>query len=151
MELLMHLGLDKDMLDLGFGIEEYHPSRLTLALSTTLKSLFLMHQLLAFSSRHPGHLHPERFTFHNHQAVAVRTKVVSLFNATPSTADIDQTNCVIVLLSACIPCHHILTDALSWRRLGGIQVFVRRTGISRQSLQPRGRRRRNQNSGASFR
>jgi hypothetical protein len=115
MELLIHLTLNKDMFNLGFGIEEYHPSGLTLALSTNLKSPVLMHQLLAFSSRHLAYLHPERFTFYDHQAVALQTKAISLFNA----------NCVPVVLFASILGHHTLTDALAWRHPDGIQSFIR--------------------------
>lgn len=124
MELLIHLTLNKDMFNLGFGIEEYHPSGLTLALSTNLKSPILMHQLLAFSSRHLAYLHPERFTFYDHQAVALQTKAISLFNTTFSTRSIDQTNCVPVVLFASILGHHTLTDALAWRHRGGIQPFL---------------------------
>ena len=124
MELLIHLTLNKDMFNLGFGIEEYHPAGLTLALSTDMKSPVLMHQLLAFSSRHLAYLHPERFTFYDHQAVALQTKAISLFNATFSTCNIDQTNCVPVVLFASILGHHTLTDALAWRHPGGIQSFL---------------------------
>jgi hypothetical protein len=125
MELLIHLTLNKDMFNLGFGIEEYHPSGLTLALSTNLKSPVLMHQLLAFSSRHLAYLHPERFTFYDHQAVALQTKAISLFNTTYSTRNIDQANCVPVVLFASILGHHTLTDALAWRHPDGIQSFIR--------------------------
>jgi hypothetical protein len=125
MELLIHLTLNKDMFNLGFGIEEYHPSGLTLALSTNLKSPVLMHQLLAVSSRHLAYLHPERFTFYDHQAVALQTKAISLFNTTYSTRNIDQANCVPVVLFASILGHHTLTDALAWRHPDGIQSFIR--------------------------
>lgn len=124
MELLIHLTLNKDMFNLGFGIEEYNPAGLTLALSTNLKSPVLMHQLLAFSSRHLAYLHPERFTFYDHQAVALQTKAISLFNSTFTTRKIYESNCVPVVLFASILGHHTLTDALAWRRPGGIRSFL---------------------------
>src|SRR5690242_10264921 len=95
MELMIHLSLSKDMFNLAFGIEKYHPSSLMLALSTSLRSRVLMHQVLAFSSRHLAYIHPERFAFYEHQAVALQTKAISLFNATYASPGVDQSNCVI--------------------------------------------------------
>jgi hypothetical protein len=124
MELLIHLSLEKDMFNLGFGIEEYHPSGMMLALGTSLKSPLLMHQLLAFSSRHLAYVPPERFTFYERQAVALQTRAISIFNATNTATGINQSNCVVVLLFASILGHHTLADALALRPPGGIHAFV---------------------------
>lgn len=126
MELLIHLSLERDMFNLAVGVEDYHPSGLTLALTTSLKSPALMHQLLAFSSRHLAYKHPERSTFYSHQAVALQTSAITLFNAmyAASSFSIDQSNCVIILLFASVLGHHTLADALVLRSPGDIQTFA---------------------------
>lgn len=123
-ELLIHLSLEKDMFNLGFALENNHPSGMILALSTSLKSPMLMHQLLAFSSRHLAYVHPERFTFYDRQAVALQTRAISLFNATNTATGVNQSNCVVILLFASILGHHTLADALALRPPGGIHAFV---------------------------
>lgn len=123
-ELLIHLSLEKDMFNLGFGIEEYRPSELMLAMTRSLKSPMLIHQLLAFSSRHLAYIHPERFAFYDHQAVALQTMAISLFHDTYTAAGVDQSNCAIVLLFAADLSHHTLADALAVRTLEGICAFV---------------------------
>lgn len=112
------------MFNLGFGIEKYHPFGLMLALSTSLKSPVLMHQLLAFSSRHLAYVHPERFAFYDHQAVALQTMAISLFNTTYAATSVDQSNCVIIVLFASILGHHTLADALVMRPSGGLHAFI---------------------------
>ena len=124
MELLMHLSLEKDMFNLGFGIENYHPSGMMLALSTTLRSPVLMHQLLAFSSRHLAYVHPERSAFYERQAVTLQTKAISLFNTTYTANGVDKSNCVVVLLFASVLGHHTLADALALRPTGGLGAFI---------------------------
>ena len=69
MEPLMDLILEKDMFNLGFGIEEFHPSGSMAESKTNFKALVLIHQLFAFASRHLAYVHPGRLYFHNHQAV----------------------------------------------------------------------------------
>ncbi|KAF3041891.1 hypothetical protein E8E12_005173 [Didymella heteroderae] len=124
MELLIHLSLEKDMFNLAFGIEAYHPSGLMLALSTSLKSPVLMHQLLAFSSRHLAYVHPERSAFYEHQAVALQTRAISMFNAAYASSGVYQSNCVIIVLFASILGHHTLADALAMRPAEGLQAFM---------------------------
>jgi hypothetical protein len=124
MELLIHLSLSKDMFNLAFGIESYHPSGLMLSLSTSLKLPVLMHQLLAFSSRHLAYIHPERSAFYEHQAVALQTKAISLFNATYASSGVDQSNCVNIVLFASILGHHTLADALAMRPAEGLSAFI---------------------------
>lgn len=124
MELLIHLSLSKDMFNLAFGIESYHPSGLMLALSTSLKSPVLMHQVLAFSSRHLAYLHPVRSAFYEYQAIALQTKAISLFNATYATTAVEQSNCVLIVLFASILGHHTLADALAMRPAEGLVAFI---------------------------
>jgi len=123
-ELLIHLSLSKDMFNLAFGIDTYHPSGLMLALTTSFKSPVLMHQLLAFSSRHLAYLHLECCAFYEHQAVALQTKAISLFNTTYAIAGVDQSNCVVIVLFASILGHHTLADALAMRPAEGLGAFI---------------------------
>ncbi|XPS78339.1 hypothetical protein M3J09_010354 [Ascochyta lentis] len=125
-ERLIHLSLEKDMFNLASGIENYDPSSLILALVTRLNSPALMHQLLAFSSRHLAYEQPERSTFLCHQAVALQTKAISLFNTmyNASSLDIDRSNCVIILLFASVLGHHVLADVLSTRPAEGLDALV---------------------------
>lgn len=112
------------MFNLGFGIDEYHPSWLMSGLKTDLKSPVLMHQLLAFASCHLACVHPERFDFYSHQAVALQTKAISLFNAEYPNASVDQSNCVVFVLFASVLGHHTLADALGMRSPRGIHAFI---------------------------
>ncbi len=126
MELLFHWSLDKDMFNFAVCIEDYHRSGLMLALITSLESPALTHQLLAFSSRHLAHKQPERSTFYCRQAVALQTKVISLFNSThiASCVGVDHSNCVVILLFASILGHHTLADALAMQTPGDAFAFV---------------------------
>lgn len=121
MELLMHLLLEKDMFSLGIKVGD-HTSNISIALKLALKSPYLLHQLLAFSARHLAFLHPEGSASYLHQAVTLQTRAVSLFNA--AWTDVDQSNCVEVLLFSSILGHHLLTDTLAKRDDGGLVAFI---------------------------
>ncbi|TAQ86142.1 hypothetical protein B7494_g5547 [Chlorociboria aeruginascens] len=120
-ELLMHLICDKEMFNLGAGVGDYF-SNISLAINTGLKSPYLLHQLLAFSARHLAFLHPESCTSYLHQAVALQTRAVSLFNA--GWKEVDRSNCVAILLFSVVLGHHLLADTLAKRDLGGLPVFM---------------------------
>jgi hypothetical protein len=121
MELLIHLTLDKEMFNLGVSIGSY-TSRLSLALKTGLESPYLLHQLLAFSARHLAFLHPEYSASYLHQAVTLQTRAISLFNA--AWTEVDQSNCVAILLFSSILGHHLLADTLAKRDPGGLEAFI---------------------------
>ena len=124
MELILHLALDKDkdMYNLGATMDDYHPPALALALDTGLKAPYLLHQMLAFSARRLAFLHPERSAAYLHQAVALQTRAVSLFNA--GWNGINNTNCVAVLLFTSALGHHVLADTLAKRDSGGLDAFM---------------------------
>ena len=121
MELLIHLTFDKEIFDLGGGVDAY-PQGLSLALKRSLQSPYLLHQLLAFSARHLAFLHSKRRAFYLRQAVTLQTRAVSLFNA--AWTNVSQSNCVAVLLFSTILAHHVLADTLVERGPGGLEAFM---------------------------
>jgi hypothetical protein len=123
MELLIHLTTDKDVLSLGLTAnDEPSGSELAFALKTGLESPYLLHQLLAFSARHMAYLHPERSAAYLHQAVTLQTRAASLFTAVGT--EVNQSNCVAVLLFSSILGHHLLADTLAKRDRGGLHDFM---------------------------
>ncbi|KAJ9144995.1 putative C6 finger domain protein [Pleurostoma richardsiae] len=122
MELVIHLAVDGDLFNLGARIEGYYESGMSLGLKTGLEAPYLLHQLLAFSARHLAFLHPERSASFLHQAVTLQTRAVSLFNA--HWTEVDQSNCVAVLLFSTILGHHLLADTLAKRDSGGLEAFM---------------------------
>lgn len=121
MELLIHLTTSKEIFSLGDGIGD-HSFGISLALNTGLKYPYLLHPLLAFSARHLAFLHPERSPFYLHQAITLQTRAISLFNA--SRTEVDQSNCVAILLFSTTLGHHVLADTLAERDPGGLDVFL---------------------------
>jgi hypothetical protein len=119
MQLLIHLTLNEDMWALSGGIT---PSGLSFGLKTAIESPYLLHQLLAFSSRHLAFLHPKRAAFYLHLAVGLQTRAVSLFNST--WKEVDQSNCVSVLLFSVVLGHHLLADTLAKRDSSGLGAFM---------------------------
>lgn len=121
MELLMHLLLEKEMFSLGIKVGD-HLSNISIALKLSLKSPYLLHQLLAFSARHLAFVHPEHSASYLHQAVTLQTRAVSLFNA--AWTEISQSNYVETLLFSSILGHHVLTDTLAKRDEDGLEAFI---------------------------
>jgi hypothetical protein len=122
MELLVHVTQDSDLFNLGTGVESYHPSGLALGLKEALRAPYLMHALLAFSAQHLAYLHPDKSSHYLHQAVSLQTSAISLFNA--AWNEVDESNCVAVLLFSSVLGHHLLADTLSKRDPGGIDAFI---------------------------
>ena len=126
MELFIHLTidltLDKEMFKFGVTVGDY-PPYLSMALKAGLEAPYLLHQMLAFSARHLAYLHPERSGPYLHQAVTLQTRAISLFNA--AWTDVNQSNCVAMLLYSSILGHHLLADALAKRDpSGGLDAFL---------------------------
>ena len=123
MELLIHLILDKTLFELGGSAgNRSYMFNLAVALNTGLESPYLLHQLLAFSARHLAFLHPEYSASYLHQAVALQTRAVSLFNAT--RPEVNRSNCVAILLFSSMLGHHLLADTLAKRDPGGLEAFM---------------------------
>ena len=124
MELLAHALLSKDLWCLG-GNRTDDPVSLHHGLQAALAAPYLMDQVLAFSARHLASLRPApAAAFYAHQAVALQTRAVSLFNAARPAADHPAT-CVPVLLFASVLGHHLLADMLAPRD-DGLGAFLDR-------------------------
>jgi hypothetical protein len=123
MELLVHLTQDCDnVFNLVHGVAHYHHSSLALGLKEGVKCPYLMHALLGFSAQHLAYLHPERSTHYLHQAVSLQTCAISLFNA--AWSDVNESNCVAVLLFSSILGHHLLAETLRKRDPGALDAIV---------------------------
>ena len=122
MELLVHVTQDRNLFNLGTGVESHHTSNLALGLRTALQAPYLMHALLGFSAQHLAHLRPEKSARYLHQAVALQTRAISLFNATRT--NVDASNCVAVLLFSSVLGHHLLAETLSRREPRGLDTFI---------------------------
>ena len=109
----MHLTLDGSMFTLTDRVSSYRTS-ISIALNKGLEFPFLLHQLLAYSARHLASLHPEHSASYLHQAVALQTRGISLFNDawTKVNRTVDMNNCVPIILFASILGHHVLADTL---------------------------------------
>lgn len=121
MDLLIHLIFTEEMFNLAIRVGTYS-SRITLALKAGLESPYLLHELLAFSARHLAFVRPERSSFYLHQAVALQTRAVSLFNK--SWSKVDESNCVAILLFSAVLGHHLLADTLAKRDPYGLEAFM---------------------------
>ncbi|KAF1847603.1 uncharacterized protein K460DRAFT_277402 [Cucurbitaria berberidis CBS 394.84] len=121
MELLAHVTIDKDIFNLGVDVGDYYAG-LALGLRTSLKCPYLMHQILAYSARHLAYLHPGRSEFYLRQATTLKTRAVSLFTAVPM--DVDQSNCIPIILFSAILGHHFLADTLAKRDSSRLDAFI---------------------------
>ncbi|KAH8690993.1 putative C6 finger domain protein [Phaeosphaeriaceae sp. PMI808] len=122
MELLIHVTQDSDMFNLAAGVSSNHSSGLALGLKQALKAPYLMHELLAFSAQHLAFLQPKRSAHYLRLAVSLQTRALSLFNA--SWTEVNQSNCVAVLLFSSFLAHHVLADTLSKRSSTGLDGFL---------------------------
>ncbi len=122
MELLAHYQLHPEMFNLGVDIKHSALSRLSILLESALAAPYLMYELLACSARHLAHMRPERSTSYLDQAAAFRTHAISIFTA--KLIDVDEINCVPVLLFSSGLGYHLLADALSYREPSGLDAFI---------------------------
>lgn len=91
-----------------------------LVLRLALETPYLLYQVLAISSRHLAHLHPDKFQFHNEQAVKFQTNAIEGFNAsTPLGSDA----CMPAVLFSSILSRHSMVDTLNARK-GGFATFL---------------------------
>ncbi|ORY05578.1 hypothetical protein BCR34DRAFT_543868 [Clohesyomyces aquaticus] len=121
MELLIHLSIDKGMFNLSDDVDDHHGG-ITFALHKGLEFPYLMHQMLAYSARHLAFLHPEPLAPYLGLAIALQTRAISLFNA--ASTQVDESNCVAVLLFSTALGHHLLADTLAKRTPGGLEAFI---------------------------
>lgn len=123
MELIIHLILDNDVICLGLAeIDSHHHTSFSLLLKSGLEYPYLLHEMLAFSSLHLAAIHPAKSFHYQHQAMALQTRAVSLFNS--QWTEIDETNCVGILLFSSVLGHHLLADTLANQDIGGLDCFM---------------------------
>jgi hypothetical protein len=122
MHLLIHVTQDSDIFSLGTSVESYHHSGLSLGLREANNAPYLLHALLAFSAQHLAHLQPEKATHYLHPAVSLQTRAISLFNST--WTNVDESNCVAVLLFSSVLGHHLLAETLRRRDPGDLDTFI---------------------------
>jgi len=125
-ELYVHLLRGKEM----FNLSEYpgdYTSNIARGLEIGVSFPYVLHQLLAYSSRHLAalHSHPEQSAIYTRRAVALQTRAVSLFNATHAAAEVDASNCVPAVLFSATLSHHVLVDTLAVRD-GDLDAFLAR-------------------------
>jgi hypothetical protein len=122
-ELLVHLTQNRDdVFNLVHGVDQYHHTSLALGLKEGVKAPYLMHELLAFSAQHLAYLHPEKSSHYLHQAVSLQTRAISLFNA--EWSEVNESNCVAILLFSSALGHHLLAETLRKRDPGGLDSII---------------------------
>jgi hypothetical protein len=122
-ELIIHLILDNDVFSLGLAdIDFHHHTASSLVLKKGLEYPYLLHEMLAFTSLHLASMHPAKSISYQHQAMALQTRAVSLFNS--HWTEIDETNCVGILLFSSVLGHHLLADTLANQNIGGLDCFM---------------------------
>jgi hypothetical protein len=123
MELIIHLFIDHDVFSLGLGDPSFAtgPS-LSVALKKGLQFPYLLYQCLAFSSLHLGFVRSDKSSMYKHQAATLQTRALSLFNSMGT--NVDESNCVSILLFSGVLGLHLLTDTLAERALGSLDAFV---------------------------
>jgi hypothetical protein len=96
---------------------EHYMARLSIGFNAGLAFPYLMHQLLAISARHLAFAQPRRASNFSHQAVVLQTRALSLFNGMRERDghNVDQSNCVAMVLFAAVLSRHILADTLAQR------------------------------------
>jgi hypothetical protein len=94
---------------------EMHDFASQLLFKCALEAPYLMHQILAVSSRRLAVLEPGRADRFLEDAIRLQTKAVSIYNETAAKAQIDQTNCSALLLFCSLLGRHLLVDLLARR------------------------------------
>ncbi|KAL2270285.1 hypothetical protein VTJ83DRAFT_2469 [Remersonia thermophila] len=122
MELLIRFNFEEHAPELNVEMHEFSSK---LLFKCALEAPYLMHQILAVSSRRLALLHPDRAGKLLDEAIRLQTKAVSIYNETAAKAQIDQTNCSALLLFCSLLGRHLLADLLA-RRDGDFEEFLSR-------------------------
>ncbi|KAJ4137284.1 hypothetical protein NW768_002866 [Fusarium equiseti] len=123
MDLFVHLVTRRDLFSLGDPVKDYKAT-FDVCLLESVKAPYLLHQMLAFSARHLSVLHHYRKEEYYNQALNLRDRAISLFNAT--RREVDSSNCVAIMLFSVTLGHHLLADALSCCGTQGLEGFLNR-------------------------
>ncbi|KAH8692877.1 hypothetical protein BGW36DRAFT_385395 [Talaromyces proteolyticus] len=123
MELIIHLLTDHDVFSLSLGDPAFSTDPgLSIGLKKGLEFPYLLYQCLAFSSLHLAFVPSDKSNIYRHQAASLQTRALSLFNSMGT--EVDESNCVGVLLFSSILGLHLLTDTLAERTSGSLDAFV---------------------------
>jgi hypothetical protein len=122
MELLIRFNFEEHAPELNV---EMHDFGSKLLFKCALEAPYLMHEILAVSSRRLALLHPDRADKLLDEAIRLQTKAVSIYNETAAKAQIDQTNCSALLLFCSLLGRHLLADLLA-RRDADFDEFLTR-------------------------
>ena len=110
--------------DMFFDMELVDYARTaSFVLSEGLKWPFLMHQMLALSARHLAYLQPDAATSYLRQAMDMQTRALSLFNT--SWKQVNESNCLALLIFSTLLGYQLLADALTARG-AGLDAFLER-------------------------
>jgi hypothetical protein len=112
MELLIRFNFEEHAPELNVEIHDFASK---LLFKCALEAPYLMHQILAVSSRRLAILEPERADSLLENAIHLQTKAVSVYNESAAKAQIDQTNCSALLLFCSLLGRHLLADLLARR------------------------------------
>lgn len=113
MELLIHFSTEWMIPNLSLDL---HAPCTSIVLKAGLGSPYFLHEILAYSAHHLAFLNPNQSHMYRNQSIALQTRAVSLFNATlASGAQVNESNCVAMLLFSTALAHHLLVDTLEKR------------------------------------
>ena len=110
MELLIrfNLGLPVPEMD-----DELREKGTRVALNASADAPYLLHEIMAFSARHLAALRPEKSQEYLAQSVRLQNVAISHFNV--GQVQVDESNCVAMILFSSILGRHLLIDALAVR------------------------------------
>lgn len=102
-----------------------------IALDAALASPYLLNEILAFSARHLAAARPGAAAGHLARAVRLQNMAIAQFNA--AKAEVDETNCVPMLLFSSLLGRHLLVDTLAARAdlISFLDRYVQYVGIHR--------------------
>ncbi|KAI0442788.1 hypothetical protein F4803DRAFT_518022 [Xylaria telfairii] len=108
MEFLLHYKLSVSVPELD---NDFDPAATALVNRLALKFPWLLHAMLAISSRHLAVLRPENSGFYLAEAFQLQSQAINLFNS--ERLYVDETNCSAALLFSSILGRHMLVDTLA--------------------------------------
>ncbi|PKS06252.1 hypothetical protein jhhlp_006998 [Lomentospora prolificans] len=110
MELLIQFNLSLAVPEMD---DELCEKGTRVALNAAADAPYLLHEVLAFSARHLAVLRPEMAQEYLAQSVRLQNAAISYFNV--GQAQVDESNCVPMILFSSILGRHLLIDALATR------------------------------------
>lgn len=109
MRLILHFSLSTAVPEIPDNLAK---GGTELVLRLAPETPYLLHQVLALSSRHLAHLHPSEFQFYHGQAIKFQTKAIEGFSA---SQPLHSDACMPAVLFSSILSRHSLVDTLNAR------------------------------------